>query len=157
MLLQLASGSSPDDAWSQVAKLCQTAASSQQTCSPKASAPAPLANGDAHDSDSNLPQHLDSAIRQALASASASVSGAWGTQNFGLADAGVLMRLEALPGVELCEGYVLTEQRGGWEQARKRLEKEAQKWQKAADKVRAVYMYMHLDDSSVAGFVHHHG
>ncbi|KAL4421600.1 hypothetical protein ABPG75_010891 [Micractinium tetrahymenae] len=39
----------------------------------------------------------------------------WGLERFGLADTGVLQAIEGLPGVELCSGYRLVDERpGGW-------------------------------------------
>ena len=61
---------------------------------------------------------------QALLVKMAPLSGAWGTQRFGLADCAVLAALEGLPGAEACSGYKLVEERGPWEAEAKRLEKE---------------------------------
>ena len=137
--LQLACERDPDSAWAEVAEQQRLARISGQSSDDPASK---LANGNsashspvkATAAPASQGSKLPEDVRKALASAP-DFGSAWGVELFGLADAGVLMRIEALPRVETCVGYVLTEQRGGWEAAQKLLQREMVKRQKAVNKV----------------------
>lgn len=61
---------------------------------------------------------------QALLARIAPLTGAWGTEQYGLADARVVKALEGLEGAETCARYSFVEQRGTWAAETKRLEKE---------------------------------
>lgn len=101
-----------------------------------------------HEAESSALAGLEPGARSALASAE-KLGGSWGPQLFSLADAGVLMRLEALPGVEKCDMYCPTEYRGGWEAVRRGLEREVQRHQKAAK----VLSWLTMMSRTVAGEV----
>ncbi|KAK9918976.1 hypothetical protein WJX75_008430 [Coccomyxa subellipsoidea] len=126
----LASERDPDAAWSKVAAMQQATVGPKKTAKPKKPAPPPASSAptdmdiDGGDGAKGTASEAMPDGIKALLARIAPLTGAWGTEQYGLADARVVKALEGLEGAENCAGYSFVEQRGTWAAETKRLEKE---------------------------------